>query len=208
MPLTRSRPKTEQKFLSAVLELLASDGCAGLGINAVAQRAGSDKVLIYRYFNNLNGLLQRAAESRQWLPSAQETINSLTLTPNQDATDVLQQIARVLIQHIRADAPTRQLVCWYKTDKNPLTEHFAKQWLFFWGELHTCLASGLNYASREDWRHACSLTALAIEAEICDQAVDLNCFKLFAEKLPTGELTKLTRPSDASPEERLPTNLL
>ena len=33
------------------------------GINAIARQAGCDKVLIYRYFDNLDGLLQRVADN-------------------------------------------------------------------------------------------------------------------------------------------------
>ena len=61
MSPTRSRPKTEEKFQNAVLKLIADEGCGSLGINSVAQVAGADKVLIYRYFGDFKGLLQRVA---------------------------------------------------------------------------------------------------------------------------------------------------
>ena len=127
MPQTRSRLKTEQKFLDAVLELVANDGFSALGINAVAHSAGADKVLIYRYFKNLNGLLERVAESRNWLPTVSETLKSLSLSEALVGADALHQIARLLIHHIRADKTTHQLVCWRKAKKNPLTDYFSNE---------------------------------------------------------------------------------
>ena len=77
MPQKRSRPLTEQKFQNAVLQLIAQQGCSGIGVNNVAQIAGADKVLIYRYFGNIDSLLQRVAESRDWLPDIQELLGAL-----------------------------------------------------------------------------------------------------------------------------------
>jgi len=110
MTRTRSRPKTEEKFQNAVLQLLVKEGCGALGINAVAQQAGADKVLIYRYFGDLNGLLQRVAESRQWLPTGEDLLSVLR-SGESDALRLLRKIEKTLLLHIRADAstPTRPL---------------------------------------------------------------------------------------------------
>ncbi len=47
---TRSKETTRLRLISAVGTLLARQGFNALGINAVAEEAGVDKVLIYRYF--------------------------------------------------------------------------------------------------------------------------------------------------------------
>ena len=108
MPRTRSRANTEEKFLNAVLELVAHDGCCALGVNAVAHKAGADKVLIYRYFGNLQGLLLRVAESRQWLPSLDELLHSLKLEADLPASEVIHPLARLLTHHIHADRATHR----------------------------------------------------------------------------------------------------
>ena len=51
-----SRKDSEEKFLQALKELLIEG--QEPGINAVAERAGLNKVLIYRYFNGLDGLME------------------------------------------------------------------------------------------------------------------------------------------------------
>lgn len=61
-PKARDREKTEAAILDAVGRLILRDGLSGVGINAVAREAGADKVLIYRYFGDLDGLYSAYAE--------------------------------------------------------------------------------------------------------------------------------------------------
>jgi len=64
---TRDRAATEERILAAVGEVLARDGFAALGVNAIAKQAGVDKVLIYRYFGGLPELLRTwGASGRFW----------------------------------------------------------------------------------------------------------------------------------------------
>ena len=55
--LLRNRKATEQRLLSAIQELIEESGFEKLGINAVASKAGVSKMLIYRYFGSLDGLV-------------------------------------------------------------------------------------------------------------------------------------------------------
>lgn len=55
---TRDREGTEQRFIEAAARVLARDGAAAFGVNAIAAEAGADKKLIYRYFGSLEGLLE------------------------------------------------------------------------------------------------------------------------------------------------------
>lgn len=61
---TKNRQTTEQNLLKAVNEIVEQGGFEALGINAVAAKAGVSKMLIYRYFNSLEGLI--AAYIRQY----------------------------------------------------------------------------------------------------------------------------------------------
>ncbi len=208
MPRTRSRANTEEKFLNAVLELVAQDGCCALGVNAVAHKAGADKVLIYRYFGNLQGLLLRAAESRQWLPSLDELLNSVKLEADLPAAEIIHPLARVLTHHIRADRATHQILRWRKAEANPLTEHFSKQWKEIWQQLSEHLSTGLDYDAREDWKRLTELTALIIEAELCDERVNSGCIDHIANGIMTGRVTQEATTNEYLIEDQLPTNLL
>ena len=54
----RNRQLTMERILRAMGEVMAERGTEKAGINAVAERADVNKVLIYRYFGGWNGLLE------------------------------------------------------------------------------------------------------------------------------------------------------
>ena len=73
-PPPRNRDQTAARILQAVGEVLARDGFAAIGINAVAREAGVDKVLIYRYFGGLPELLATWGRSGRFWPTVQELL--------------------------------------------------------------------------------------------------------------------------------------
>ena len=44
------------RILAAVGTMIVRDGLSAIGVNALAREAGCDKVLIYRYFGDLEGV--------------------------------------------------------------------------------------------------------------------------------------------------------
>jgi AcrR family transcriptional regulator len=67
-PRPRDRAATRDRILAAVGAVLARDGFARLGVNAIAREAGVDKVLIYRYFGGLPELLRTWGSSGRFWP--------------------------------------------------------------------------------------------------------------------------------------------
>ena len=57
MEFIRNKEQTKQSLLDAVDSLVEESGYEALGINAVAAKAGVSKMLIYRYFGSLEGLI-------------------------------------------------------------------------------------------------------------------------------------------------------
>ncbi|GAB3884864.1 TetR/AcrR family transcriptional regulator [Spirosoma agri] len=53
----RNRARTTQEIINALEQLLIEGGIEGVGINQVAQKANVSKVLVYRYFGSMDGLL-------------------------------------------------------------------------------------------------------------------------------------------------------
>ena len=68
----RDKQITSKRLISAVGSLLAKKGFKGIGVNAVAREAGVDKVLIYRYFAGLEGLIAAFGKEGDFWPSALE----------------------------------------------------------------------------------------------------------------------------------------
>ena len=71
-PIGRDREATKARLLGAVGVVLARDGFAAIGVNAVAKEAGVDKVLLYRYFGGLPELLREWGASGRFWPSVAE----------------------------------------------------------------------------------------------------------------------------------------
>ena len=46
----KDKELTQEKILEAVDSIIANDGFERVGVNAIAQKAGVSKMLIYRYF--------------------------------------------------------------------------------------------------------------------------------------------------------------
>jgi AcrR family transcriptional regulator len=57
----RDREQTKNLLVEAAVAILEESGFSALGINSVAEKAGVNKVLIYRYFGGLPGLLRAVA---------------------------------------------------------------------------------------------------------------------------------------------------
>ncbi|WP_375444917.1 TetR/AcrR family transcriptional regulator [uncultured Fibrella sp.] len=68
--MVRDRLKTEQRLIDAVNELITEGGFDNVRINRLAQRAGVNKILIYRYFGNLDGLIKAYYEKYKPIVSA------------------------------------------------------------------------------------------------------------------------------------------
>lgn len=208
MPQTRSRPKTEEKFQNAVLQLVVNEGCGALGINAVAQLAGADKVLIYRYFGDFNGLILQVAESRTWLPTGNEVLNALP-SSQFDPLAVLRSIEERLLDHIRADACTHQLIRWRRANICPICRQFTKEWRSLWKALPMLLSEQLGNEQRRLWAQACMLLALTIEADLCDEPVDRHCLEGIAAGLEDIALESVRgATAEYMVSDQLPTNLL
>lgn len=201
MPRKRSRIDTEQRFQNAVLDLVADSGCTNLGVNLVAERTGSDKVLIYRYFGDLEGLLERVAQSRPWLPSAEEILSKAGRRPE----ECLKHIFRAVYEHARDDAPSYQIARWRHAVKNPLTEKYSVEWKNLWKELAESVSREMPYKDRKSWVRALELLAMITQSKICGERVDTGWIDFLAEGLESAELEKGT---PFEPEDILPTNLL
>lgn len=203
MPETRkrSRRQTEQRFQDAVLDLVAESGFAEIGINIVAERAGADKVLIYRYFGDFEGLLQRVAESRTWLPSADELLGRSAHTPKQRLKDLFKHLSTP----IRNDAATHQTALWQHAEVNPLTQKYRLEWKTLWKQLGEELSNNLPYEERKKWNSAIELLAMVTHSKIVGEQVDESWIDFLSQELePVDPQMNVSMVQ----EDVLPTNLL
>lgn len=120
--IERDREATEQRMLAAVGEMVRTDGFEKIGVNALAAHCGVSKILIYRYFGSLEGLL--AAYIRQhdfWINF------SLDIPGRRQLPDFLKKIFRTMIGRLHADPTLRRLYRWELSADNELVGALRRQ---------------------------------------------------------------------------------
>ena len=118
----KSRSATEQKLVDAVHQLVEERGFEGLGINAVAASAGVSKMLIYRYFGSLDGLIAAyIAQYDFWLNF------DLKLLKEEDLGDFIKRILTRQIQLMRDNYVLRRLYRWELTAENAMVKELRQR---------------------------------------------------------------------------------
>ena len=121
-PTTHGSEKTRQLILDALEHILLDKGFRGVGVNAVAREAGVDKVLIYRYFGSMKGLLAQFRERKSICPD----IGGIFDEHPRDArlSHVMSQVVLTLFEAFRESNLIQEISCWELTENNPLTTSF------------------------------------------------------------------------------------
>jgi AcrR family transcriptional regulator len=107
--------------------VLAEEGFRALGVNALARAAGCDKVLIYRYFGGLGGLLAAYAEAGDLWWSVDEIIGDDLPPPADDTLEAWCALALARqVAALRRRPVTIQLLAWELIEPNELTSALTK----------------------------------------------------------------------------------
>lgn len=111
----RDREATERRMLTAVDEMVRMEGFEKIGVNALAAHCGVSKILIYRYFGSLEGLL--AAYIRQhdfWINFP------LDIPGRRQLPEFLKKTFRTLISRLHGDPTLKRLYRWELSSDNEL----------------------------------------------------------------------------------------
>jgi len=118
---------TSKRLISAVGSLLAKKGFKGMGVNAVAREAGVDKVLIYRYFGGLEGLIAAFGKEGDFWPSALELAGGdLQKFSQMPLDERLSVFASNFIDSLRKRPLTQAIMAWEIIEPNGLTEELER----------------------------------------------------------------------------------
>lgn len=115
------RQATEEKLVDAVGAILRDSGVAAVGVNAVAERAGVDKVLVYRYFGGLEGLMEAYAARSDFWPTNDEILGDRSLLRDPDKGRAAGALLASYARAIRKRAVTLDLLAWECAHRNALT---------------------------------------------------------------------------------------
>jgi AcrR family transcriptional regulator len=114
----RDPEETKQRILDALARVILREGLAAVGINALAREAGCDKVLIYRYFADLDGLYAAFAASREFWWTVEEMVAGMG--PGTSATAAMKQLLRRHTEALRARPVTLAVLAEEAANRTPL----------------------------------------------------------------------------------------
>lgn len=99
----RDRRRTETKILLAVKEVIEQHGLEKIGVNLVADTSGFNKALIYRYFGDMDGLVE------EYIRFFIETASYFKETESEP--DSLHETLKVSLLRMLADLRTDRHLC-------------------------------------------------------------------------------------------------
>ena len=107
----RNRAKTTQRIIDAFEEVLAERGLQAVGVNRVAERAGVSKVLIYRYFGGLEGLISYYIKMGRLYPNfAEPVLEQLRPVNEEELSRIWHRQLTQLFRQFRNNKASRELL--------------------------------------------------------------------------------------------------
>lgn len=153
-PTERDREATEKRLLDTVGQMIAESGFEKVGINAVAARSGVSKILIYRYFGSVEGLM--AAYIRRndfWINFP------LELPAREDLPTFLKEIFRKQIEQLRNNSTLKRLYRWELSCNNEMIGKLREQRERIGSDFIKEISRLVNYPAEEIAAMASLITA-------------------------------------------------
>ncbi|GAA6619822.1 TetR/AcrR family transcriptional regulator [Scytonema sp. NUACC26] len=123
--MARDKEETKARILAAVAKLLAESGFKQLGVNAIAREAGVDKVLIYRYFENLPSLLQTFGKEGNYWITLEELVGKQTDVDTESLADWMVLFLTHFLNDLQKRPITQEILRWELLEGNELTHELA-----------------------------------------------------------------------------------
>lgn len=115
----RNADAMRSRILKGLGRIIVRDGLAAVGVNALAREAECDKVLIYRYFGNLDGVYEAFAARGDFWWSLPELIGDVDPT-RMSASTAMKLILRRYSQAIRSRPITLAVLASETTERTKL----------------------------------------------------------------------------------------
>lgn len=122
----RDKAATQQKLIEAVGQIVREKGFQGLGINSVAQTAGVDKVLIYRYFSDLNGLIRAYLAQEDYFANLDKITENTKLESKNDLVQMSRQLFIEQLHEVLKNQALQEILIWELTQKNDMLDELAQ----------------------------------------------------------------------------------
>ena len=121
-PVERDREATEQRLIDTIGQMVAEQGFEKIGINAVAAQSGVSKILIYRYFGSVEGLMAAYIRKHDfWLNFPLET------PTEEELPDFIKTMFKNQIEQLRSNPTLRMLHRWELSCNNEIITKLRQQ---------------------------------------------------------------------------------
>lgn len=125
--MIRDKEATKQRLIDAVGKILVERGFRGIGVNAIAKEAGVDKVLIYRYFGNLEGLLQAFIAQKDYFSNLQHFLGGgLAISEKAETIELSKRIFIGQLRQALGNKELQEVLLWELNQKNAVTDALAE----------------------------------------------------------------------------------
>lgn len=105
--------RSEVRLIEAVSTIITEEGFSKIGINKIARTAGCDKVLIYRYFGDLNGLITNWAKKHDFYIQAYDAfINRVENVSQVNLREITKEILLAQLHFTKESKMHQELLLW------------------------------------------------------------------------------------------------
>ena len=122
MVAERNREATEKRLLDTVSDIIAENGFETIGVNAIANKSGVSKILIYRYFGSVEGLLTAYMQQNDFWINYPKFISE-----EDDLQSFVKRMFHGQLHQLREKPTLRKLYRWELSSSNDLIVKLRKQ---------------------------------------------------------------------------------
>lgn len=120
--ISKNRHATEQTLIKAVNDIIEENGFEGLGINAIAAKAKVSKMLIYRYFGSLDGLIVAYIQQNDYWINFNEQ-----LPDKEHIGEFIKQVYKRQIVELRKSYTMKRLYRWELSTDNKIVRELREK---------------------------------------------------------------------------------
>lgn len=118
----RDREATERRLLDSIGQMINEIGFEKIGINAVAAQSGVSKILIYRYFGSMEGLMTAYIRQHDFWINFPHEIPERSQLPA-----FLKKMFREQIEQLRSNPTLKRLYRWELSSDNDMIVKLRQQ---------------------------------------------------------------------------------
>lgn len=127
LKVPKNKELTKERLINAVGELLIDEGYSSLKINKIAKKAGVDKKLIYRYFGNVESLIQAYLRKKDFWMDRVPDIEEQAEAIRSDSGKILAgEILQNQLKYFYDNTEMQRIILWEISEKNALLKGMAE----------------------------------------------------------------------------------